>query len=77
MLLWDFAHEMWEHQNSVLHDTNLAASRAMCEAEIDDAITKLYDKVDTYSADSICLWLFDCASRYVREDDGSSMHEFW
>jgi hypothetical protein len=28
----------------------LAASRAMREAEINDAITKLYNKVDTYSA---------------------------
>jgi hypothetical protein len=75
MLLWDFAHEMWEHQNSVLHDTNLAASRAMCEAEINDAITKLYDKVDStllmIDGTSICLWLFDCASRYIHEDDGS------
>jgi hypothetical protein len=25
----------------------------------------------------ICLWLFDCASRYVHEDDGLWMHEFW
>jgi hypothetical protein len=57
MLLWDFAHEMWEHRNSVLHDTNLAASRAMCEAEINDAITKLYDKVDMYCADD--RWYFD------------------
>jgi hypothetical protein len=51
MLLWDFAHEMWEHRNLVLHDTNLTASRATREAEINDAITKLYDNVDTYSAD--------------------------
>jgi hypothetical protein len=57
MLLWDFAHEKWEHRNSVLHDTNLAASQAMHEAEINDAITKLYDKVDTYSADD--RWYFD------------------
>jgi hypothetical protein len=51
MLLWDFAHEMWEHRNSVIQDTNLAASRVLREAEINDAITKLYDKVGTYSAD--------------------------
>jgi hypothetical protein len=57
MLLWDFAHEMWEHRNSVLHDTNLTASRATREAEINDAITKLYDNVDTYSADD--QWYFD------------------
>jgi hypothetical protein len=34
MLLWDFAPNMWEHRNSVLHDTKLKASRAMREAEI-------------------------------------------
>jgi hypothetical protein len=51
MLLWDFAHEMWEHQNSVLHDTKLEASCAMYDAEINDAITKLYEKVNTYSAE--------------------------
>jgi hypothetical protein len=48
---------MWEHRNSVLHDTNLAASQAMREAEINDAITKLYNMVDTYSADD--RWYFD------------------
>jgi hypothetical protein len=35
----------------------LAASRAMREAEINDAITKLYNKVDTYSAND--WWYFD------------------
>jgi hypothetical protein len=57
MLLWDFAHDMWEHQNSVLHDTKLKASRAMHEAEINDAINNLYEKVDTYSAKD--WWYFD------------------
>jgi hypothetical protein len=57
MLLWDFAHEMWEHWNSVLHDTKLEASRVMCDAEINDAITKLYEKVDTYSTED--WWYFD------------------
>jgi hypothetical protein len=57
MLLWDFAHKMWEHRNSVLHDTKLEASRAMRDAEINDAITKLYEKVDTYSAED--RWYFD------------------
>jgi hypothetical protein len=51
MLLWDFANEMWEHRNSVLHDTKLEASRAIRDAEINDAITKLYEKVDTYSTE--------------------------
>ncbi len=57
MLLWDFAHGMWEHRNSVLHDTKLKASCAMHEAKINDAITKLYKKVDTYSTED--WWYFD------------------
>jgi hypothetical protein len=48
---------MWEHWNSVLHDTKLEASRAMHDAEIDDAITKLYEKVDRYSTED--RWYFD------------------
>jgi hypothetical protein len=42
---------MWDHQNSVLHDTKLEASRAMRDAEINNEIAKLYEKVDTYSAE--------------------------
>jgi hypothetical protein len=38
---------MWEHHNSVLHDTKREASCAMHGAEINDAITKMYEKVDT------------------------------
>jgi hypothetical protein len=57
MLLWDFAHKMWEHQNSVLHDTKLEASHVMPDAEINDAITKLYEKVNSYSTED--QWYFD------------------
>jgi hypothetical protein len=57
MLLWDFAHAMWEHRNDVLHDTQLEVSRAMQDAEINDVITKLYEKVDMYSAED--RWYFD------------------
>jgi hypothetical protein len=57
MLLWDFAHKMWERWNSILYDTKLKASLAMHDAEINDAITKLYEKVDTYSAED--WWYFD------------------
>jgi hypothetical protein len=46
-----FAHEMWDHQNSVLHNTKLEASHVMHDAEINDAIIKLYEKVKTYSAE--------------------------
>jgi len=55
--LWDFCSEMWEHRNAVLHNTQLESSRKMREAEINDAITKLYDQVDAYSAED--RWYFD------------------
>jgi hypothetical protein len=55
--LWTFTNEMWEHRNSVLHNTQLESSRVMWEADINDAITKLYEKVDTYSAED--WWYFD------------------
>jgi hypothetical protein len=49
--LWAFAHEMWKHRNSVLHDTQLEFSRRMRDAKINNAIVKLYDKVESYSAE--------------------------
>jgi hypothetical protein len=48
---YEIAHKMWEHRNSVLHDMKLEASCVMHDAEINDAITKLYEKVDTYSTE--------------------------
>ena len=54
--LWEFAREMWEHRN-VLDNTQLESSRTMRNAEINDAITKLYEKVDTYAAED--RWYFD------------------
>jgi hypothetical protein len=57
MSLWDFAHEMWEHCNSVLHDMQVEVSCAMQDAEINVAITKLYEKVNMYSAED--QWYFD------------------
>jgi hypothetical protein len=48
---------MWEHQNAVLHNTQLESSRKMREAEINYAITKMYEQVDTYSAED--RWNFD------------------
>jgi hypothetical protein len=55
--LWAFAHEMWEHQNSVLHNTLLEFSRRMRDANINNAIVKLYGKVESYLADD--RWYFD------------------
>jgi hypothetical protein len=55
--LWDFGHEMWEHQNAVLHNMQLESSRKMLEADVNDAITKIYAKVDTYSTED--QWYFD------------------
>jgi hypothetical protein len=43
--------------NSVLHNTKLEASHVMHDAEINDAIIKLYEKVKTYSAED--WWYFD------------------
>jgi hypothetical protein len=57
MLFWDFAYEMWEHGNSVLHNTQLEASLLMRDTNLNNAITKLYDNVDTYSVED--QWYFD------------------
>jgi hypothetical protein len=54
--LWEFSREMWEHRNDVLHNTQLESSRMMRNAEINDAITKLYKKVDTHAAED--RWYF-------------------
>jgi hypothetical protein len=55
--LWVFAHKMWEHCNSILHDTQLESSRKVRDAEINDLIAKLYEKVDIYLAED--WWYFD------------------
>ncbi len=47
---------MWERMNDVLHNMQLQASRMMRNVEINDAITKLYEKVDTYAAED--QWYF-------------------
>jgi site-specific DNA-cytosine methylase len=48
---------MWEHRNAVLHNTQLESSRMIQHAEINDAIMKLYEKVNTYSAED--CWCFN------------------
>jgi hypothetical protein len=55
--LWSFAHEMSEHRNSILHDTQLESSQKMRDAKINDAIMKLYENIDSYSAED--RWYFD------------------
>jgi hypothetical protein len=55
--LWDFGHEMWEHRNAMLHNMQLESSRKMLEADVNDAIMKIYVKVDTYLAED--QWYFD------------------
>jgi hypothetical protein len=47
---WEFSKEKREHRNAVLHNTQLESSRMIQAAEINDAIMKLYEKVNTYSA---------------------------
>jgi hypothetical protein len=54
--LWEFAREMWEHRNEVLHNT-VESSRKMRDEDINDAITKLYEKKDTYAAED--RWYFE------------------
>jgi hypothetical protein len=49
--LWKFSREAWEHWNAVLHNMQLESSRMIQNAEINDMITKIYEKVDTYLAD--------------------------
>jgi hypothetical protein len=79
--LWDFCSEMWEHRNAVLHNTKLESSRKMKEAETNDVITKLYEQVDTYSAED--QWYFDIplATRLHKPLQlrliGLLMQEYW
>jgi hypothetical protein len=55
--LWEFTCKMWEHRNSILHNMQIEASQTMHNAENDDAITKPYEKVETYAAEG--CWYFD------------------
>jgi hypothetical protein len=49
---------MWEHRNEVLHhNTELESSRKMRDADINDAIMKLYEKKNTYAAED--HWYFE------------------
>jgi hypothetical protein len=57
LLLWNFANEMWEHQNAILHKHELEALRRIRDADINDAITKLYANIATY--DVADRWYFD------------------
>ena len=55
--LWEFSREMWEHRNSILHDSQLEASRKIRDAQINDEITKLYANIDNY--DVTDRWYFE------------------
>jgi hypothetical protein len=55
--LWDFAHEMWLHRNSFLHDTTNTDCQQMKGAAVDAAITALYSQVESYAAED--RWRFD------------------
>jgi hypothetical protein len=57
LLLWNFANEMWEHQNLILHNHELEALRMIQDTDINDAITKLYANIETY--DVADWWYFD------------------
>jgi hypothetical protein len=55
--LWYFAHEMWTHHNSTLHNSALPDCPQMKGADVDANITTLYNKVDSYAAEN--RWCFD------------------
>jgi hypothetical protein len=55
--LWDFARAMWVHRNSCLHDPTSLECRQLKGAAVNAAITALYDRVDTFSAQD--RWRFD------------------
>jgi len=55
--LWNFAEEMWEHRNNVLHDTSIEASRMIRDAEINKEIEHLYDQVETFASED--RWYFE------------------
>ena len=55
--LWEFSREMWEHCNSILHNSQLEASHKICNAQINDEITKLYANIDKYEVAD--RWYFD------------------
>jgi hypothetical protein len=57
LLLWNFAHKMWEHWNAILHNHELEASRTIRDANINDVITKLYANIET--CDEADRWYFD------------------
>ena len=56
-LLWEFAHDMWIHRNSFLHDPTNTECCNMKGAAVNAEITALYNKVDSYSAQD--RWRFD------------------
>ena len=55
--LWEFSREIWEHRNSILHDSQLKASHKIWDAQINDEIMKLYANIDNYDATD--RWYFD------------------
>ena len=55
--LWEFSREMWEHRNSILHDSQLKASHKIQDAQINDEIMKLYAHIDNYDAAN--RWYFE------------------
>jgi hypothetical protein len=77
--LWDFAYEMWEHCNAVLHNAELKAFRKIWDDDINDEINKLYDNVESFAAEDrwyfempLVLWLKNPS---ILNDDGLSMHK--
>jgi hypothetical protein len=63
--LWKFSCEMWEHRNMILHDHQIKSSRQICDAQINDKITKLYENIDSNHV--FDRWYFDLPLALVYE----------
>jgi hypothetical protein len=55
--IWEFTHEMWEHHNAILHNHQIESSRQICDAQINNKITKLYENIDSYDVSD--RWYFE------------------
>jgi hypothetical protein len=74
MLLWYFAHDMWEHQNSVVHDTNLKhlvqCMKPRSMMQLLSWTRRLIHTPQRIGGTLMFRWLFNCISRYGQGNNG-------
>jgi hypothetical protein len=81
--LWEFAREMWEHRNEVLHNTELSSPQEKCEMQISMMLSRNYTRRRIPTQPKIVgtlrsfLWFSTYESHYDRDVDGSRMQEYW